>query len=123
MGRVTKADASHSKRKSLAKKQVVRLFVTSMAPYDTALHYLRSAIERSDSNDDNNIGYLGKHEPDWDEWLGSRKTKGVISGVVVGGFLLACAALWCCRQRYKNQMASAEAAAKRDLEMRARMLY
>ena len=94
-----------------------------MAPYDSALLYLRSIMESSGGNDQSNTEYFGKHEPDWDEWLGSRKTKGVISGVVVGGFLVACAAFWCCRQRYKNQMASAESAAKRDLELRARMLY
>ena len=94
-----------------------------MAPLESALLYLRSALIPRAGEDNREVEYTGHHEPDWDEWLGSRKTKGVVSGVVVGGFLVACAALWCCRQRYKNQLASAESAAKRDMELRARMLY
>ncbi len=89
----------------------------------STLPYIRSVVLPSGGNENGNTEHVGRYDPTWEEWIHSRKTKGWMTGVVVGCFLLVCGAVLYCRHVYKKRMASAEASAKRDLEMRARMLY
>ena len=57
----------------------------------STLPYIRSVVLPSGGNENGNTEHVGRYDPTWEEWIHSRKTKGWMTGVVVGAFFLSVA--------------------------------